>query len=361
MKWKVLNGRLRKIFDASKNVDLILIKNNDSVDPNFLYLTGFRSGLFENTYLLADRKRMYIITSPLEYETARSQKSSGMKIINNRNERKTIAKWLGKLMKNKRVGMNSMFLPYYSYRLLKKYAKIKKIVDISAALSNARLVKDAQEISSIKRAVGITKLTMERIPKYFREGMTELQLAAQFNYISMQLGSEREAFTTIVCFGENAAEPHHVPGKTMLRKGDFILIDAGAKVDNYCSDITRTFIFKLGAGAEQKKEMYDVVREAQRKAIAAIRVGVKGKEIHAVADEYINTYKSGKYRGRFIHGLGHSIGLEVHDGAGFSPKAEQRLEESMVITVEPGIYIPNFGGVRIEDDILITKRGARVL
>jgi Xaa-Pro dipeptidase len=174
----------------------------------------------------------------------------------------------------------------------------------------------------------------------------------------MSLGASGTSFDTIVSFGKNAALPHHSPDKTRLRKGELILIDAGAKDSNYCSDITRTFAFgKIGEG---QKEMIDVVKEAQRMAIGAIRQGRDGREIHSLAENYLNETRGGKYKGRFIHALGHSVGLEVHDGPGFS-KQKNILKPGMVITVEPGVYVPGFGGVRFEDDVLITEKGSEVL
>jgi Xaa-Pro dipeptidase len=138
-----------------------------------------------------------------------------------------------------------------------------------------------------------------------------------------------------------------------------VLIDAGAKVENYCSDITRTFIFG-SAGNEKQKEMLETVRKAQKEAISAIRPSKNGKEIHAIAENIINNAYSGKFKGRFIHSLGHSLGLEVHDGPGFS-RQSNKLKPGMVITAEPGIYITGFGGVRIEDDIVITQSGCKIL
>jgi Xaa-Pro aminopeptidase len=203
------------------------------------------------------------------------------------------------------------------------------------------------------------------IQKEFKEGMTEMELAARFDSISASLGSEGPSFKTIVCFGANAALPHHSPDRTRLRYGDFILIDAGAKVQNYCSDITRTSIFGTDKSripdCEKKQEMLRIVKDAQLAALRKIAPGVTGLTIHMEAQRTIDTAANGRYKGTFIHALGHSLGIEVHDGPGFSPGAKQELEPGMVITNEPGIYVEGFGGVRIEDDILVTEKGAEVL
>lgn len=351
--------RLRCLFAGMKGVDAVLLMNTGTADPNFHYLTGFTSGLFEDSVLVATPSRLYLITSVLEYQTALDQKTSNMRIISSGYDGKPAKRWLLKLVKRKKVGINGAFLPSNAYKRLRSTYKPKKMVDVSDKLLKARQVKDSDEIRKIGRAARITKTAMKRIQGYFKTGVTELQLAAQFDFIQMSLGASGTSFDTIVCFGRNAALPHHSPDSTRLKKGDFVLIDAGAKVENYCSDMTRTFIFG-GTGDAKQKEMLETVRKAQKEAMLAIKPGKNGKEIHNIAENIINKAYGGKFRGRFIHSLGHSLGLEVHDGPGFS-KQDNKLKPGMVITVEPGIYIPGFGGVRLEDDIVVTQSGCKVL
>jgi Xaa-Pro dipeptidase len=360
MKADVLKGRLKKIFDNAKKIDAIFLVNTPTTDPNFLYLTGYTSGLYEGDTLISTREKVYHLTSPLEYDTALAQKKKGIRIINTKVNPKTSQRWMRKLIKGKRIGINASFLPISVYKGFVSKYKPKSIVDISGALTNARLIKDDCEIDSIKKAVRITKRAMAEIRKHFKEGMTELELAAKFDFLSMSFGSSGAAFETIVCFGKNTALPHHMPDKTKLKKGEFILIDAGAKNNDYCSDITRTFFFG-GKPDTYDLDVYNTVRAARSKALNVIKPGIKGKQVHEAVENFINKAKDGRYKGRFIHSLGHSLGIEVHDGPGFSRIAEQVLKPGMVITVEPGIYIPEFCGVRIEDDILITEKGAVVL
>jgi Xaa-Pro dipeptidase len=349
-----------RILDLCKEVDLALIMNTSSVDPNFLYVTGFSSGLFEYSFLIVKRRRISLATSVLEYGTAKKQANGGMDIVRI-DRREDLRRFLKKEIEGKEIGINGSFLPYSIYMSIKKY-RPKKVADISAQFIKARMVKDAGEINLLRKAVSITKRAMARIKTEFRDGITEKELAAKFDSISAELGSDGPSFRTIVCFGRNAAYPHHSPDETKLKDGDFILIDAGAKFKNYSSDITRTFIF--GGKGKNRKEMadvYETVKEAQALAIAGIKPGIKGKEIHKIAQEHIDKAHGGKYKGTFIHALGHSVGIEVHDGPGFSPGEEGILKPGMVITAEPGIYIEGFGGVRIEDDILVTKNGAEIL
>lgn len=359
---EVLQAKLDRIFSAVEGVDKIVLMNTSNPDPNLFYVTGFK-GVFEYNYLILDKSRALFLTSELEYETAVEQALDGIEVVKIKSTEE-MREYVSKGLKDATVGINGGFLPYQIYKAIKKNYKPRKIVDVSKELSSARLVKDKEEIENLRKAVGITKWAMTLIQKEFKEGMTELELAAKFDSLSGSIGSEGPSFKTLVCFGRNSAMPHHFPDNTKLRYGDFILIDAGAKVNNYCSDITRTWIFgdeKDIKDYNEKGEIAKVVKDAQVKAIRAIKPGVTGKKIDKIARDYIDNFKEGKYKGKFIHSLGHSVGLEVHDGAGFSPNSKQRLEAGMVITAEPGIYLEGFGGVRVEDDILVTKEGALVL
>ena len=358
---KQLREKLNRVFDSCKGVDRIVLVNTSEKDPNFTYLTGFKGGLFEESILLADRKGLTLFTSSLEYETALQQGFSGLRIVKPDDVEAAKALLAGAL-KGKRIGINGSFLPYSKFMSLKKKFGPKKITDVSDSFLKARLVKGAVELESIREAARITKTAQERILRSLKVGITERGVARIFDDISEDLGSERPSFETIVCFGKNASLPHHMPDKTKLKQGDFVLIDAGATVNNYCSDMTRTSIFgSSGKGLKEKREVLRVVKEAQRRAIKGIKPGMAGSEVDGIARKYLDTVDGGKYKGRFIHALGHSVGIEVHDGEGFSPGSKLILRENMVITAEPGVYIPGFGGARFEDDILITKKGCKII
>jgi len=361
---ELFRERLSRIFNGAKGTDRILILNTGTTDPNFLYVTGFNSGLFEYSYLVLRKEGARLFTSVLEYETAREQAVEGLDVVCIKSSEE-LKKGLASEIDGLCVGINESFMPVRAYKSLRKNYKARRIMDVSGRLSDARRVKDRDEIASIRKAASITKWALMMIQKEFREGMTEMELAAKFDGLSASMGSQDPSFKTIVCFGRNAALPHHFPDQTKLRYGDFILIDAGARVDNYCSDMTRTFIYgddkSRIKGYEEMRNVAKIVKEAQTRAIKAIRPGVKGKDIDKIARDYIESVDKGKYKGKFIHSLGHSLGIEVHDGPGFSPNEETVLKQGMVITAEPGIYINGFGGVRIEDDVLITKDGALVL
>ncbi len=188
-----------------------------------------------------------------------------------------------------------------------------------------------------------------------REGMTEIELSGDIAHAIQKRGG-KIAFDTIVCFGETGSQPHYSPADVALQAGDMILVDFGTQLNDYCSDITRMYLFG-GASAEQRA-MFDVVREAQAAALALTTAGTPAKAVHEKVVEIIDATE---YKGRFIHGTGHSIGLEVHDGGGINGVSELTLEPGMVMTVEPGVYVPGFGGVRIEDTVLVTESGPDIL
>ena len=349
------------------DLDAILLFNGSEESSNFLYMTGFNSGVFEDTPLLLLKDRMVIFSSILEYSTAVSQASKqGGISVEKMTGREEIVSSIRKFTHGKIVGFDGGYLPFGTYMHLKALAKPKSAVNVSERFGALRRIKNADEIRYMKEAVRIVKSAFSSIPQYFRVGMTEKELSARFNYLMEEAGADAQSFKTIVCFGKNSAMPHHSPDQTRLKANSFILIDAGAKYRNYCSDMTRTFIYKPEKGSMKHRrmlDMYDTVKEAQRLALEGVKPGVSGSSIHKIAQNYIDSAKGGIYKGRFIHSLGHSIGIDVHDDSrvGFSPSVRARLEAGMVISDEPGIYLDGFGGVRLEDDVLIEKNGASFL
>jgi Xaa-Pro dipeptidase len=218
-------------------------------------------------------------------------------------------------------------------------------------------VKTKEEISIIQKAAEASSAAIAYAATRIREGISEIQLAREIEDYALSLeGATELAFETIVAAGESGAEPHHVPAARRLKKGDLVTIDFGVKVEGYCGDITRTWM--LGEPTEKQREVYETVLGAQRAAIAAARIGMTCKELDTVARSYIEERGYGEY---FIHTTGHCMGKEVHEKPSISQKDESILKEDMIFTIEPGIYIENWGGVRIEDDIHLTKEGARVI
>ena len=190
-------------------------------------------------------------------------------------------------------------------------------------------------------------------------GVNEVDVAFQFGLLMRDLGSERVSFEMTVASGENSSLPHYRPslGRRALEEGDFLLFDFGARVGGYCSDMTRTFV--VGEASERQREIYDWVRRAADAGLDALRAGVSGSEVHRVASEVIEGSPYEEYV--FLSPVGHGVGLEVHELPKMGPDNPELLEPGMVVTMEPGIYIPGFGGVRIEDIALITEDGCELL
>ena len=186
--------------------------------------------------------------------------------------------------------------------------------------------------------------------------MTENQLASIINHDLEKQGASGPSFQTIVAFGKHSAEPHYAPQNARLKKNKLVLCDYGARYNRYCSDITRTVVF--GKADKKIKDIYETVRKASEIGLKRVRVGAKASDVHNAVEDYID---STKYKGRFIHSTGHSIGLNVHDGASISKKSNVILEEGMAFTIEPGIYLPTIGGVRIEDDVIVRQNRPEIL
>ena len=216
--------------------------------------------------------------------------------------------------------------------------------------------KDENEVASIRAAVAAAERALELTVSRIGAGMTELEVAGILESALRQAGSDGFPFPSIVASGPNAALPHARPTARPLGKGDFLLLDFGARVSGYCSDITRTFV--VGRSSAEQREVYDVVRLANERAVSAVRPGMSGRDADGVARGYIQDRGFGDL---FGHSLGHGIGLEVHEAPRLAKTAEGPLVEGAVVTVEPGIYRPGWGGVRIEDDVHLGAGGTQVL
>jgi len=219
-----------------------------------------------------------------------------------------------------------------------------------------RAVKAPDEIAAIERAAGIADGAFGEILARVRPGIEERALALELDRLLVEGGAERPAFETIAAFGERTALPHARPGRRALARGELVLLDFGAVVDGYHSDMTRTV--SLGTPPEELAGVYRIVVEAQAAAFEGIRPGLTGREADALARDVITARGYGE---RFDHSLGHGIGLEVHERPRVSRVSEDLLEPYAVVTVEPGVYIPGTGGVRVEDDVVVGPQGARIL
>jgi Xaa-Pro dipeptidase len=344
-----------KLFDLNQNVEGILIYNGteSSNDPSFFYFTQLARGLFEGSYVLVTRKNLKVITSQLEEETARSE-DLDVEVFTSGKQRDDLLKQVTKGITF--VGINFSGLSHTDYLSLKEKLPDKEFVDVGESISSLRQIKSERELTKLREAAKIVSKVGEAIPNMLKEGMSENELAALVNYEMMKNGASSPSFDTIAAFGPDAAEPHFSGGKRKLKKGEVVLVDFGAKFQRYCSDMTRTYFF--GKPDKEMQEMYETVFKAQEAGFKAIKSGENGRVVDGASRKVID---SSRFKGRFIHGLGHGLGLNVHDHPALSPQGDFYLKENMVVTVEPGVYISKKGGVRIEDDVIVTKNGGQII
>lgn len=230
------------------------------------------------------------------------------------------------------------------------------VTPVADWVEDLRVVKDAEEISRTAAAQEVTDSAFDHILGFIREGMSEVEVALELEFFMRSHGSEGVAFEPIVASGPNSALPHAKPGPRRVHSGDFLKMDFGARVGGYCSDMTRTVV--VGSASEQQREIYAAVRAANLAGIEAVAAGRDGVEIDAAARAVI---EAAGYGENFGHGLGHGVGLDIHEAPSVGPRATGSVPEGSIITIEPGIYIPGLGGVRIEDLIVVESHGARVL
>ncbi|MGQ9922250.1 MAG: M24 family metallopeptidase [Desulfobacca sp.] len=336
-----------------------------SCPENRRYLSGFSaadSHLQESSgFLLINQEAALLLTDFRYREWAQAEAplfevrsyTSGMA--------KLLAELLGQLGLG-RVGFEAPFLTYATYQKIVQEAETAGLQvawqPLDQLVEQLRAIKDPEEISLIRRSLAITERVMVQVGATLRVGLTEAEVAWRLEQALRQAGAERPSFPPMVAAGPNAARPHHHPGERQLQTGEAIIIDMGAVYQGYCSDMTRTFY--LGEPDARFKEVYTIVRRAQLAAEAGIRAGMSTAAADGLAREIIATAGYGE---AFGHSLGHGVGLAVHEHPSLSPVQEKAvpLQAGMVTTVEPGIYLPGWGGVRLEDMVLIQAEGARLL
>lgn len=228
--------------------------------------------------------------------------------------------------------------------------------NIGRAVEKLREVKDEHELSMLRHACKLTGEAFERVLSVIKEGMTEKEIALTLDFDMMRHGASSPSFSTIVAAGANGSLPHAIPGEYKIRRGDMITMDFGAKYGGYCADMTRTVA--VGKPSDEMSRVYQIVLEAQQMAQDAVVAGKNCRDIDSIARDYI--YAKG-YEGRFGHGLGHSVGIDIHENPRFSQACSATLVAGQIMTVEPGIYLPGIGGVRIENSVVVLDNGCEVL
>jgi Xaa-Pro aminopeptidase len=251
-----------------------------------------------------------------------------------------------------RLGFEAERMTFSTHAALKRALPGVELVPLRDTVETLRAVKDAGEIAAMRRALVVSEKALASAASRLR-GRTEVEVAEHLRRCIVDEGGEEESFPTIVASGPRGAQPHAVPSRNVIGGGKLVIIDYGVRFNGYCSDLTRTFT--AGKWEKKAREIYRIVLEAQRAAISALGPGVKASLVDKAARSVIERAGYGEF---FGHGTGHGVGLEVHEKPVLSPKSGDVLEPGMVVTVEPGIYLEHFGGVRIEDMLLVTKTGA---
>ncbi|MFD2045978.1 M24 family metallopeptidase [Ornithinibacillus salinisoli] len=251
----------------------------------------------------------------------------------------------------KRLGFEKNHMTYATYEHYNKVIDAE-LVPTSDTVENIRLVKTADELSIMKKAAEIADQAFEHIQGFIKPGVKEIDVSNELEFFMRKQGATSSSFDIIVASGFRSAMPHGVASTKEIQTGELVTLDYGALYQGYCSDITRTFA--VGDISDELKKIYNTVLEAQLLGVDGIKPGMSGKEADALTRDYITENGYGEY---FGHSTGHGLGMEVHEGPGLSYRNEGKLETGMVVTVEPGIYVPNVGGCRIEDDIVITENG----
>lgn len=325
---------------------------------NYSYLSGFTGS--NATLIISLKEAPFIVTDFRYLEQVKNQCPQFIVVDQGKTGHlKTVITKIRELGL-KKVGFEADHVSYKDYKSLTKEGSDIEWVETQQIIETMRQVKDKSELEKLAKAESIGDLAFQKIipfiETHWKTGLTENEIAFEIESIMRQNGASGLSFDTIVATGAKSALPHAEPSDDVIKKGDLVVMDFGCVYEGYCSDMTRTIA--IGEVSEKQKEIYKIVLEAQKCALKDMKPGMTGQEIDALARDYIQSAGYGDY---FGHSLGHSVGLEIHEEPRCSATSKTKIEPKMVVTVEPGIYIPNLGGVRIEDMVVMTETGIRNL
>ena len=339
------HGRLRSVLER-EGLDLLLITKMENVR----YLTGF-TGSFG--VVLIDKEKALFITDPRYTEQARKE-CEGWQVKELRNER--LSQWIARNYTPKVVGVEE-WLQVGSLERMKKNLPDTNFKVVFKAVESLREVKTEGEIENIRRALRIAEEAFKEVLNLVKPGITEKEIALELEMAMRRRGAEGVSFPIIVASGYRSSLPHGTASEKKIENGDLIVFDFGCTFKGYCSDITR--MVKVGKLTPEEKRVIETVRRAHEAAVEAIDRGERDcRKVHHAAQRVI---EEAGYTGLFGHGLGHGVGLEIHEGPTLSPLSEDRLRAGNVLTVEPGIYIPGRFGVRLENIYLLEEDGCQCL
>jgi Xaa-Pro aminopeptidase len=322
---------------------------------NITYLTGFNGHAATVLITATDN---YLITDYRYFEQAKKQASTFNVICRNR-AKQSIESLIKELLTKheiQSVAFEADHISFNAWQQLSHHLNLKKTTAVSRLVEDLRYYKDKTEIQNITAAAAIADQALANILPLIKPGVTEREMAIELEYQMSQLGSEELSFATIFLSGKRSALPHGSPGNTKINKGDLILCDFGAMVNGYHSDMTRTYV--VGKPDSKQKEIFNLVSSAQQAAIDAIEEGVTGEYLAQHSHKILDASPYALFKGE---GLGHGVGLELHEYPIMGKGCTLKISQGCVITIEPGIYIPEWGGIRIEDDVVLTEAGLKII
>ncbi len=347
MNREIIGKRIRSIRSelSKKKVDCFIVTK----PANVTYATGFMG---DDSWAIITKRSVYLLTDSRYTEQAEKECIDCRIAARTNSMAEAVAKLGRKLKSVRNIGIEKS-TSLAAFESLKKRMKLR-LKAVSDIIETVRRAKDTSEIVAIKASASIAAKALKQTVGYIKPGVTESELAGALDFQIRKLGATN-SFDTIVAFGPNASRPHHQPSKRKLKKRDTVLIDFGARYKGYCSDITRSFA--IGRPTRFFEKVYETVRQAQAEAIKTIKAGVEMVKVDAAARQAISNCDLPVYG----HGTGHGFGLEIHEMPFLKVQSKGKLNAGDVITIEPGVYFPGKLGVRIEDDVLVTDTGCKIL
>jgi len=351
-----VNARIEELMSymEQRDLDMLLISH----PKHIYYFTGFRTEPYERFLgLVLLRNGEPFLLVPL-LDMGKASETSCVRTIHPVADDQNAYAVLSALLPAnlRRIGLEEETMPVTRYRALLRSTGASETVDIHGKLEAMRTIKSAEEIASIKNSIRIMEEALSLCLKQIRVGMTEMDIVAELEYQMKKKGADEPSFATTVLAGEHAADPHGIPGKSKIREGELLLIDAGVFAEGYASDLTRTFA--VGEVDASLHAMYENVKLANQAAIDMVAPNVPFRDIDLAARSRIEREGFGSY---FITRTGHGLGLEIHDYPSVHQGNCELARVGMVFTIEPGIYMPRKAGIRIEDNVLVTAGGVEVL
>lgn len=343
-------GNLEKLLEKNGLDGLLLIK-----ETNIRYLTGFTGS---ESYAIVSPKGRIFITDSRYTEMAKNE-CPDFEIVQWRSPCPGLPETINSICNKlgiKKLGFEKSYVTVNFYENLKNGLDGIELVGTLGLVEEIRRVKDKKELEYLRTAAKFADKAFSEILNYIKVGVTEKDIERELQYITKKVGADDIGFPSIVASGKNASMPHAVPSDKLIEDGDFITFDMGALYKGYISDMTRTVV--VGHASDRHKQVYELVKLSQETSEKTIKAGISGRLPHTAAREVLE--KAG-LEGIFEYGVGHGIGLDVHEDPFMGPRCDYTLEEGNVITVEPGIYIPGWSGVRIEDSLIVTNNGYEII